>query len=293
MNLRQLEIFHAVMMTGTTSAAAEHLNVSQPAVSNMIKHIEVNLDIELFERKNGRLAPTEEASILFNEVKPLFMFYRAIDQKITDIREKRTGTLRVVSTLSPASELVPMAITRFVSRYPGVQISFDVQRVEDVIDQVLHNVADIGVTLTIPENPSIISTPIHEGELLCIAPKGHPLSELETISPSDLTKHPFVMMARGTPLGNAIAKTFDAADEPMKWIVETSFFSNACALVNAGVGCALVDEYGARAANYPNIEVRLFRPSIPVSIYAVRSDDRRASQLTKVFMQELTASISK
>jgi DNA-binding transcriptional LysR family regulator len=292
MNLRQLEIFNAVMMTGTTSAAAEYLRVSQPAVSNMIKHIESTLDIELFERKNGRLAPTEEASLLFNEVKPLFSFYRAVDDKIRDIREKRTGSLRIASTLSPATALVPLAIQRFSARYPGIQITFDVQRVEDVINQVLHNVADIGVTLTIPENPSIISTPIHKGELICIVPKGHELASLDTISPTDLSDHPFIMMTRGTPLGNAIENAFNIAGEPLDWVVETPFFSNACGLVNAGVGCALVDEHGARSGSYSNIEIKSFTPTIPVSLFAVRSDERSASRLSKDFMNALEASIN-
>lgn len=65
MNLRQLEIFGAVMSTGTTVGAANLLNVSQPAVSQMILHMEDQLKFELFHRQRGRLVPTQEAELLF------------------------------------------------------------------------------------------------------------------------------------------------------------------------------------------------------------------------------------
>ena len=75
MKLRQLEVFRAVVETGTTKGAAHLLNISQPAVSTMIQHTEDQLGIELFDRVRGRLAPTEEALSIYAESSPIFLLF--------------------------------------------------------------------------------------------------------------------------------------------------------------------------------------------------------------------------
>ena len=65
MNFRHLEVFYAVMINGTVTAAARQLGVSQPSVTTTLKQAEANLGIQLFNRESGRLIPTEEASVLF------------------------------------------------------------------------------------------------------------------------------------------------------------------------------------------------------------------------------------
>ena len=68
MNLRQIEIFHAVYLHGSASAAARALNVSQPSVTKVLRHAEESIGIVLFERSKGRLVPTQDARTLFEEV---------------------------------------------------------------------------------------------------------------------------------------------------------------------------------------------------------------------------------
>ena len=68
MNLKQLEVFYAIMNTGSVTAAARSLHVTQPAVSNVLKHMEQQLEFKLFERKGGRLFPTPEANHLLPDV---------------------------------------------------------------------------------------------------------------------------------------------------------------------------------------------------------------------------------
>ena len=68
MNLRQIEVFRATMLTGSTADAARLLHVSQPGISRMIGHIELQLGLRLFERGKGRIKPTPEAHALYAEV---------------------------------------------------------------------------------------------------------------------------------------------------------------------------------------------------------------------------------
>ena len=72
MNIRQLEIFRAIMRSGTLTAAAEALHVSQPAVSKILRHFESQLGYPLFDRVGGRLVATAEAQLLFADADHLF-----------------------------------------------------------------------------------------------------------------------------------------------------------------------------------------------------------------------------
>src|SRR3546814_6538313 len=72
MNRRQMEVFHAIMQTGSVTAAARVLHVTQPAVSAVLKHCEEQLGLKLFERTGGRLQPTREAEAIFPDIAGVF-----------------------------------------------------------------------------------------------------------------------------------------------------------------------------------------------------------------------------
>ena len=94
LNLRQLEILRAVVQYRTTVGAAEQLGMSQPSISNTIRHIETVLGFPLFERQSNRLIPTEEALILLEESEPLFLLRDAVNQRAGDLRDRAGGRSR-------------------------------------------------------------------------------------------------------------------------------------------------------------------------------------------------------
>ncbi len=292
MNLRQLEIFRAVMRARTTSGAARDLGVSQPAVSNMIKHIESTLRLELFERKNGRLWPTQDAKLLFVEVEPLFLFFQSVQKKVFDIRDGKSGTLRIVATPSITNSIIPQPIRTFLTKRPGVQISIDSRRMEGVIEHLEHNFADIGMTLTFRDHPLIVATPIHVGRMVCALHKSHQLTKQPVIRPTDIAKETFITMEKGTPLGNLVHAAFEASGEVVNWAIETRYCNTACSLVDAGVGIALVDEYVLNTGSYPNTVARPFLPKIPLTAYALYSKGRPMSALATEFVKQLELSVA-
>ncbi len=278
------------MAAGTTSAAAYDLGVSQPAVSKTIRHTESNLGISLFERINGRLVPTEEAQRLYREIEPLFLSLKSVQDRIYDIRDAKVGRVRIVATPSMANSVVPQAIESFIKSRPGVQVSLDIRRWEDIIEQLETNIAEIGVAITFSERPSVAAHPVHIGKMVCIVPQKHPLAGIDVVRPVDLKKHSFIMMTRGTPFGNLIENAFKMAGEELKWSVETRYSNTACALVESGTGVALVDEYVINAGSYQGLAIKPFIPNIPITAYVLFSKDRPLSNVAKLFIRSLEAS---
>src|SRR5688572_5384546 len=95
MNYRQIEVFHAVYVSGSITAAAQTLHISQPAVSKILRHTEDGLGFALFRRLKGRLQPTEEARQLFNEVADVYQRLGSLKLTARNLRKADTGRLRL------------------------------------------------------------------------------------------------------------------------------------------------------------------------------------------------------
>jgi DNA-binding transcriptional LysR family regulator len=120
-NLRQIEAFKAVVDCGTVSRAAEMMNVSQPAISKLIAHLEEDAGLRLFDRLKGRLAPTRRGMRLYEEVERIFAGVRQIENAIETIRrdEQRRLLIGVMPALS--GSFIQQATSNFLAQQPDVR----------------------------------------------------------------------------------------------------------------------------------------------------------------------------
>ena len=111
MNLRHLEAFRAVMLSGSVTHAAQSLNLSQPAVSKMLAELEHQLGFQLFQRSRGSaLTVTPEADAFYYEVERSFSGIAALKRVAEDIRNMATGTLRIAALPALAVSFLPRVI---------------------------------------------------------------------------------------------------------------------------------------------------------------------------------------
>ena len=109
MRLRHIEVFHAIMRTGSLSKAAELLCVSQPAVSKVLAHAERSAGLTLFNRVHGRLQPTREAELLFSETQKLQTNLDSIRDLARNLARQPEGHLRIGCLPSLGLSLIPPA----------------------------------------------------------------------------------------------------------------------------------------------------------------------------------------
>ena len=95
---RQLQALHAVIETDTVTGAGDRLGISQPGISNLLSQLETETKLSLFKRSKGRLLPTPEAMVLFQEVETLVRSLSQVDQTVVDLQNQRVGHLQVVVT---------------------------------------------------------------------------------------------------------------------------------------------------------------------------------------------------
>lgn len=248
-NLRQIEVFRAVMTTGSIRGASELLFVSQPAVSRLLSHTESRVGFALFERIKGRLYATPEAKKLFHEIERMYQGVQRVNELAQELAENRQGILNIVSSPSIGQMMIPQAIAAFREDHPQVKLTFQYLGYAPLKERLLNHQADLGVTILPVDHPNLESTPLSKGQLVCICPYNHPLSRLGTLTLADMRPYPLISYDRATPFGLIMEGMYDAAEEVLRAAIEVGSPQNACSLVQAGAGIALVDEFSVR--NWP------------------------------------------
>lgn len=273
--------------------AAEALGVTQPAISRMIRAAEAELGLKLFERIGRRLVATEHAEQLFEEIAPVVASLAAIREHVVDLREGRTGVLRIAATPGLAHSMIPDAISDVLKRRPDSKISLDIRRRENVLQLVRTNASELGLGLMPTDAPDLVSTPLGGGQIVCVAPVGHPLTSRDLVTPADFRGHRLIIMTRGSPLGTLIASAFKAERQPLDWFIETPYSASACTFVRAGIGLALVDEYVTYHTDMQGMVQLPFVPELAVPAFLYRSRTKAPSKLASLFISAMTARATK
>jgi DNA-binding transcriptional LysR family regulator len=287
MNLRQIEVFRAIMLTGGISDAARSLNVSQPNVSRLIRHTEDRLGIKLFERIKGRLYPTAEALTLYEEVERAYIGVRQVRDMAQDLALSRVGRLRLVCSPSLGLALVPQAITRFRAERPGLRIGLEILPQAALLDRVLTHQADLGISMFPSDHPNLQVDRLCRGRLVCVLPAGHALAAKSVVTPADIAGHALISYDRDTPQGQLIDQAFASARIERDIAVEVRFGHTACALAQAGAGVALVDEFSVTGGTFPDLTIRPFQPEQWFDLSIVRDRLRPLSRAAEGFATAL------
>ena len=288
MNLRQLEVFHAIMRTGSVTAAAQVLHVSQPAISAVLKHTEQRLGFKLFERIGGRLHPTPEASALLPDVKEIFGRVDTLGRLVQDMRDGISGRLVVATSPTLVNAFLPRAVALFRARSPAVTLAIRSLPTPLAVEGVARREVDMGVVYGPIDDAGVESEELLASEIACVVPIGHALADKSHIDGADLAGEPVISLGVTTRLGQAIEVQCRLAGvEPPVIAIEASSSLTACLMVSEGAGIALVDRTTALSRTFRELAFRPFRPPIPVSIHLIYPRERPRSRASQQLAEEL------
>lgn len=282
MNLRQIEVFRAVMSTGSFTKAAELLHVSQPGISRLIRHLELQLGVSLFERNHGRVTATPEAFALHVEVERAYRGVKAVQDFANELRQGANTVLRILASPNVALELLPKAVIELSARYPTARLSFDVQqRAMQMTELLVTEQADIGISALELVHPLLDCQPLGQWTLVCVMLADHPLAAKSIVLASDVVNHPLIAFHKDTLQGRAVEAWFTKRPMPRQVAVEVRSGHVACALVASGGGVAFVDNLTAKAFQSQGLVYRPVRGSQRFTVYAVLNRNRPPPMLAK------------
>lgn len=287
MNLRHIEIFHAVYVNGSVSGAARALNVSQPSVSKMLRHAESLLGFQLFERTNGRLVPTEDAHTLFTEVAEIQDRVYALREAGRNLRRGAGGMLRVSALPSLALQAVPTAVSRFLSSHENVK--FDLQTVhhDDLLRKLFERETDIAIAYEVPPASPLDHRPLGEGELVVLYREEDMPDAPSRLDLGCLKGKRFISLATSGPIGHLFSQELERQDVELDEVISARTFYIAAALVEQGVGMTVVDSFTAQAYLGNGLAMRPLKPSLTFGVHAMFLHNRPLTALATDFLKTL------
>ncbi|MEH6825163.1 MAG: LysR substrate-binding domain-containing protein [Motiliproteus sp.] len=223
MNLRQMEAFRAVMLTGSVSQAAKQLFRTQPAISMVISSLEKEIGFQLFERRKKRLYPTPEANYLYTEVEGIFSRINDVSQTLQDIQNKQYGFLRIGCMPGPSNFFMPDLIADFLEEHPKIQTSLQTRTSDAVREWVASAQYDIGLA-ELTEGDPAIDKEIFSLSCLCALPAEHPLAAHDLITPQLLDGQEMITLPPDHSTFHALQQLFESAGCNMNVRLQTRFF---------------------------------------------------------------------
>ena len=284
MRLRQIEVFHAIYTSGSISAAARALHVSQPAVSKVLHHTQAQLGFELFTRVRGRLVATDEAHALFAEVKEIFQRVGSLQKSVANLRSQGGGHLRIAVVPSLGLEIAPRAIANYRQRHPNVTFEVQTLHHDDVFQALYERECDVAFAYNPPEHPRLQRRVLGHGRLMVLfRPQDLPQAGDEV--PIDaLDGRDVVGLASSGPIGDLLADALEQHGTDIREVVSSQTYYLAAALTRCGAGLTVADEFTARASASAALSFRPLTPAVHFQVECVHLEDRPPSQVAEGFI---------
>ena len=286
--LRQIEAFKAVIENGTISRAAVLLSISQPSMSKLIAHLEQDTGLKLFDRVKGRIAPTEQAMRLYDEVERIFGGVRQFENAVDAIRRQEQGRLAVGVMAALAGSFIQRATIGFLKNRANVFCSVRALSSHWTVEWLIARKLDIGLVSTDIKNPYVTLEPLMEHPLVCIMPPDHPLSAKSQIEPQDLNRIPFVSFMPDTYIGHSVQKMLENYGVKAQIALVADVAPTLCEFVAGGLGVSLVHPLMVSGLEH-RLVVRRFEPEILYMFQLCRGPENKNAKLVDAFAQELRA----
>lgn len=238
MTLRHLKIFVSVYKNRSVTRAAEELHLAQPSVSCAVRELEESCGVRLFERVGRHITPAKGGEELYG--------YALHILSLVDEAEKRlgswenSGTLRVGTSITIGTHLLPALIQNFCRNYPELRVEAVINKSSCIEELVLKNEIDFGLVEDQPVHPDITVLPFLQDALQAVVPPAHPLGEKESVTLAELAAYPFLMRDEGSAGRNLLTASLALQELTVRPLWESS---STQALVNgvaAGLGVAVL-----------------------------------------------------
>lgn len=242
LSLRQIEVFRAVMVSGSLSGAAKMLATTQPSVSRIVQRSEDILGLSLFRRSKGRLEPTSEAIQLLGLATRVFDELDELGSAVDRLVNGDGGLFRVGTTGSPGRSLVPRMISELHRSLPRQRFQVDVLMLEQIIDYLLLRKGECVVSIFRVDHPMIESIPVRPANLVALLPAADPLAQNAQVTISQLKEQFLILFEAHTPHGAIAESQFRSAGIEPEVGIRVRHIETALGLVRENVGVAIVDD---------------------------------------------------
>lgn len=275
--LRQIQAFLAVAEQGTFTKAAERLHMAQPALSQLVRELERELGIRVLDRTTRRVELTEGGREFHGAALKIVQDLDTAVLNANGLAERRRG--RIVVAVPPllAAVIMPPTIVALQEKYPGLQVAIVDARSDLVVEAVRFGRADCGVGTFSALEDNIERSPLTRDSLMLFCGPASRFAANEAVLWRDLAEEPLITLTRDSGIRLLVEVGYESAEITLKPAYEVTQITTALALVEAGLGIAVLPTYARAVAPASVLARPLAEPSIARDIVMIRPSGRSVS----------------
>jgi DNA-binding transcriptional LysR family regulator len=240
MQIESFKVFCDLAETESFTKAAQINNITQSAVSQQISSLERQLKCLLIERSKKKFRLTREGQLLYEYGKQVIQAYESLLSKLQEVKDIISGTIRVATIYSIGLHDLPPYLKRFLKAYPTVNVHVEYQRANQVYDDVLGNVVDLGLVAYPNRDPRLELVPLRNETLSVICHPSHPLARLKSLTLAELQDQRFIAFEPDIPTRKAIDKFLRDHDVTVRTVMEFDNIETVKRAVEIEAGISIV-----------------------------------------------------
>ena len=293
MQIESLKVFCDLTETESFTKAAQINGVTQSAVSQQISSLEKTFKSLLIERSKKKFRLTREGQVLYEYSKQIIQTYDSLHNRLQEIKDIISGTVRVATIYSIGLHDLPPYLKKFLRSYPTVNVHIEYRRANQVYEDVLGNVVDLGLVAYPVKDPKLELIPLRKDALVMICHPSHPLAKFKSVKLSQLGGQKFIGFEPDIPTRKAIDKILKENNVEVQTVMEFDNIETVKRAVEIEAGISIVpqgtitQEVSKQTLAELKIEgLDLFRP-----LAAIYKKNKVLSPAMKQFLSILKGSI--
>ncbi|MCB1890082.1 MAG: LysR family transcriptional regulator [Rhodocyclaceae bacterium] len=294
---RRLQVFRAVARHGSFTRAAEHLHMTQPAVTFQIKQLEDQLNTMLVERGHAGVTLTPAGEIVMAYAERILELNDEMGTRISELTDDLTGTLNIGTSTTIAAYWLPHLLEGFKRANPRVVPRVMVGNSAYIEGRVARRELDLGLIEIVTEDPSLERRSAGQDELMVVCSPRHPLAGHERLSAEELVAHDFITREPGNAIRELADDFFEAAGIPpasLRVCGEIGSLAAVKHLVRAGCGFGIASRAALRRDVGEGALVAIpLEPTLYTPLEVIFPRDRFRSRLITTFADYASAEIAR
>jgi DNA-binding transcriptional LysR family regulator len=289
MQVESFKIFCDLAETESFTKAAQINQVTQSAVSQQISSLERQFKSLLIERSKKKFRLTREGQVLYDYSKQIIQTYDSLQNRLQEIKDIISGTIRVATIYSIGLHDLPPYLKKFLKLFPTVNVHVEYRRANQVYEDVLGNVVDMGLVAYPVKDAKLELIPLRKDSLVLICHPQHPLAKSRSVKLSQLAGQKFISFEPDIPTRKAIDKILKDHGVEVQSVMEFDNIETVKRAVEIEAGISIVPQATIiqEVAKQTLAEVRiegvdLFRP-----IAAIYKKNKVLSPAMKQFLHIL------
>lgn len=240
--LRQLRGFLAGAASGSFTAGATKLGLTQPGFSLLIRQLEAELGVRLFDRTTRRSELTSAGEEFRAKIERVLKDLDEICRDMRDLADQRRGHVTVGAIASATSGLLPQALKWLGQHYGGILITIREDDALPLVECVLAGEVDFAVGPLVTPHELISFTPILDDPLICVFPENDPVLEAAVLTWRLISQRPYIAIMRQSSVHHVVRHALNIAKVELDTVYEVKTVPAAISLVKAGLGFAIMPD---------------------------------------------------